>query len=291
MNHKLRLRCAPRTGQAVSSKAGAAPLRQLGAWMVVAALVWPVASAMAQAPAAASPVPAASAPAAPLDANAPAATGVATRNCATDPHPRQTLEALLAAHARGDLPALAARLDPGMLGYATFLDSAAVDFERSKLVRVHLFDPHWQCGPDLVALQVSWEKRFLDAAGYRPQLESGRMSVLLFRTGERWRIAAVAGPHPFGSGSGVTAELRFGPVLTPSATPGAAVPVELVVTDADLVRRPSVQVLLRSDTGDREVVTLIAVAPGASSSPSCPWRWWVVPHPAMARWSCALAAV
>lgn len=197
--------------------------------------------------------------------------------CARDTRPRDALADFISTFERGDLAALGSRIDPAMLGYANFLDGAALDVNRSKVVRIHLFDTVWQCGPDLVVIQTSWEKRYLDAVTFQPQLTSGRMSVLLFQggertnsertgseriTGQRWRIAAVAGPHPFGATAGVPAEVTFGPTLDVSAAGAGAVPVTLTITDSDLMRRGSVEVLLRSSNGDRELFVTPTSTPG-----------------------------
>ena len=194
--------------------------------------------------------------------------------CAQDAAPRELLAEIVAAHERADLPGLAQRLDPGMPGYGVFLDGAALDAQRAKLVRIHLFDLQWQCGPDLVALQTQWEKRYLDAVSHQPAFDSGRMSLLLVRGAQRWRLAAVAGAHPFGAAFGARAVLEFGPVVHVSATATGPTPtpLRLSVTDADLVRRGSVAVLVRSSSGDREVFTLPAVAPGRFQLNTLPMR-------------------
>ncbi len=204
---------------------------------------------------------ASAASAAPVGPRPSAATSL---GCANDTQPRDTLDEIVAAHARGDLPALAARLDPAMFGYANFLDSAQLDFARAKLARIHLFEMQWQCGPDLVALHTRWEKRYLDAVSYQPQLDSGQMSVLMFRDPlardpKRWRMAALAGANPFGAIAGSAMSIEFGPTIVAQ---GANSPVQLLLLDSDLVRRASIDVVLRSSTGDREIFTVPAVAPG-----------------------------
>lgn len=202
-----------------------------------------------------------------------AAADAPAPGCALDDRPRETLQQFVDAFERSDMAALAAKLDPAMLGWGAFLDGAALDADRSKLVRIRLFDLAWQCGPDLVVVQASWEKRFLDAVAYRPQLDSGRMSVLLFRATEQWRIAAVAGTHPFGPSGGSAAEIAFGPtvVLGTLGTAPTAVPLRLAVTDPDLGRRGSVTVVIRTGSGDREAFTLNAVAPGRFERASLPF--------------------
>ncbi len=115
---------------------------------------------------------------------------------------RRALDELILLYESADLAGLRARLDPGFIGYQRFLDGVQRDFATQRLVRIHLLEPRITAGPDVAAIQVSWEKRFVDSVRFEPQLRSGTMIVLLHRTSAGWQLAAIQGDNPFNTGLG-----------------------------------------------------------------------------------------
>jgi len=110
---------------------------------------------------------------------------------------RRAFDDLLRAYEQGDLIGLRARLDPGFIGYQAFLDTAQQDFHALRLIRVHLARPRVTAGPDVAVIQATWEKRFVDAASFRPGLTKGQVTVLMHRTPSGWQLAAIHGDSPF----------------------------------------------------------------------------------------------
>lgn len=115
---------------------------------------------------------------------------------------RQALDELVSLYERGDLAGLRARLDPGFIGYQRFLDGVQRDLAAQRLTRLHLLEPRITAGSDVAAIQVSWEKRFVDSVRFEPQLRTGTMIVLLHRTSAGWQLAAIQGDNPFNTGAG-----------------------------------------------------------------------------------------
>ena len=126
-----------------------------------------------------------------------------------------------------------------------FIDGVQQDFARQKQLRLHLKDIQLQCGPDVTAINVTWEKRFLELRTFQPALATGRMSVLLHRNREQWRLAAVGGDSPFGaSASGTAGDLdvaasvdvsRLAAVAPQSSSDDAAVQFDRM-SEEDLLR-------------------------------------------------------
>ncbi|MEO8135721.1 MAG: hypothetical protein ABI831_17305 [Betaproteobacteria bacterium] len=115
---------------------------------------------------------------------------------------RQVLDQIILLYEAADLAGLRARLDPGFIGYQRFLEGVQRDFAAQRLVRIHLLEPRITAGPDVAAIQVSWEKRFVDAVRSEPQLRTGTMIVLLHRTSAGWQLAAIQGDDPFSTAGG-----------------------------------------------------------------------------------------
>jgi hypothetical protein len=110
---------------------------------------------------------------------------------------RRAFDDFLRAYEQGDLAGLRARLDPGFIGYQALLDAAQQDFHALRLIRVHLARPRVTAGRDVAVIQTTWEKRFVDAATFRPGLTTGQITVLMHRMPSGWVLAAVHGHSPF----------------------------------------------------------------------------------------------
>jgi hypothetical protein len=121
---------------------------------------------------------------------------------------RLALDRLVAAYERSDVAALRSVLDPGFLGIQRFIDSAQLDFHANRLLRIHFSMPRTTIGPDVVVLQIDWEKRFVDAETFQPGATSGRMTVLMHRTAAGWRLAALHGDSPFALQSAAASSSR-----------------------------------------------------------------------------------
>jgi hypothetical protein len=112
---------------------------------------------------------------------------------------RRAFDDFLRAYEQGDLTGLRAHLDPGFIGYQALLDAAQQDFHALRLIRVHLAQPRVTAGPDVAVIQTTWEKRFVDAATFRPGLTTGQVTVLMHRMPSGWQLAAIHGDSPFGT--------------------------------------------------------------------------------------------
>lgn len=196
--------------------------------------------------------------------------------CSTRHGAARTLQELTEAYERNDLLTFQSRLDPSLPGFQRFIDGAQQDFARQKQMRMHLKDVQLQCGPDVTAINVTWEKRFLEVTTFQPALLTGRMSVLLHRASGVWRLAAVGGDTPFGSSASGTAgelsvplsvDISVLSTLAPQARAGRKAAASLLafpiaVIDADQAGRGTVNVVVTTDRGDRETVGLAETLPG-----------------------------
>lgn len=190
--------------------------------------------------------------------------------CSEEGGARQVLDEFLRAYENGQLNRIRERLDPAMVGYQRVIDDITQQINREKQIRVSVKDVNVQCGPDLAAIQYSWEKRFLDVVTSRPGFASGRASVLIHSEAGTWRLAGFGGENPFSeiSGPGSRAQLNFGPAFsldTVKPTPTAA-KLFMEVVDADRTGQRRLQVQLSSSSGDAERIELTEGAPGHFST-------------------------
>ncbi len=191
-----------------------------------------------------------------------------------------SLDRFVEAYERNDIATIRSRLDPALIGFQRFIDGVQLDFTRLKQLRLFLKDRQMQCGPDVTVINATWEKRFLELNTFQPGLQTGRMSILLHRNGDQWRLAAVGGDSPFGASAAGTAgdldvagvvDISALSVLAPPRAPAvrrvsAAAPTVLslpiTVVDADQAGRGSVAVVVTTSTGDRETFMLPETSPG-----------------------------
>lgn len=175
------------------------------------------------------------------------------------------LDEILRAYEIGNVNLIRTRLDPAMIGYQRLIDGMIQDGNALKQIRLHLFDTQVVAGPDVAVIQTNWEKRFLSVTSFQPGIFSGRAMFLMHRGKEGWRMAAVSGDNPFSSQSGVLGQIAFGPAVILAPGPAAGVvgiPVQIAVTDPDLIGQGTLTVELATAQGDRENLTLTAVSPG-----------------------------
>jgi len=131
-------------------------------------------------------------------------------------HARRAFDDLTRAYERADLAGMRILLDPGFIGHQRFLDAAQRDFHALRLIRIHLAQPRIVAGRDVAVIQAGWEKRFVDAATFRPALLSGQVTVLMHRTPSGWRLAALSGESPFGTLGARAGSARSGGGASPS---------------------------------------------------------------------------
>lgn len=175
------------------------------------------------------------------------------------------LDELIRAYETGNVNLLRTRLDPAMIGYQRLIDGIIQDGNALKQIRLHLFDTQVVAGPDVAVIQTNWEKRFLSVTSFQPGIFSGHAMFLMHRSKEGWRMAAVSGDNPFSSQSGVLGQITFGPavILAPGPAAGTVgIPVQIAITDPDLIGQNTLTVELATAQGDRENVTLTAAGPG-----------------------------
>ncbi len=175
------------------------------------------------------------------------------------------LDEIIRAYEIGNINLIRTRLDPAMIGYQRLIDGIVQDSNALKQMRLHLFDTQVVAGPDVAVIQTKWEKRFLSVASFQPGIFSGHSMFLMHRAKEGWRMAAVSGDNPFSSQSGVQGQIAFGPAVIIAPGPAAGVvpiPVQISVTDPDLVGQNTLSVELATAQGDRLSVALTAAGPG-----------------------------
>lgn len=154
------------------------------------------------------------------------------------------LDELIRAYEVGNVALIRSRLDPAMIGYQRFLDGVVQDSNRLIQIRIHLKDTQVQAGPDVAVIQTRWEKRFLTATGFAPDLYTGQSQFLLHRGKEGWRVAAFGGDNLFASQSGVLAQLGI-------SQTGDGLRFELL--DPDLAGMGSATVTLTMATGSQNL--------------------------------------
>lgn len=203
----------------------------------------------------------------------PPASEVVARDSSKEPasfaslkEAREALNAAIRAYESGDVMYFERQLDPDMIGRARMMDALRRDANNLRQIRLHLKNVEQHTGPDVAVIRARWEKRYLSALQLQPGMSEGQSAFLLHRTGEGWRLAAIAGDQPFGGGTGTQAQLTVRPNQIPlSALPGlpaAYAPFVIELLDPDLNGIPSLSVEVRTGQGDRELVTLLAAGPG-----------------------------
>lgn len=180
---------------------------------------------------------------------------------------REALDRIIRAYETGDLPTLRGALDASMIGYERFLDGAQNDFNALKQIRIHLFEAQVTAGPDVAAIQTVWEKRFFTVADSRPGLLSGRTLILMHRSANGWKLAAIAGDNLFSSQSGSLAQLNviapgFTRTLLAPCTLPCNIPMQIELIDPDLAGAAGATLEVRTSQGDIETVALTPVSPG-----------------------------
>jgi hypothetical protein len=172
----------------------------------------------------------------------------------------------VAAYEAGNVTFIRAKLDPAMLGLQNLLDGISDDINKQKQIRMLIKDVQLQCGPDVTAIQFSWEKRFLDVRSFTPGLFSGRGSVLMHLERGAWNVAALAGDNPFAGKRGVLAGLAFQPGanFTLNNVQPAPAPLDLTleVNDSDMAGIGTLKVQVVTSNGDVELFDLPELSPG-----------------------------
>jgi len=179
-------------------------------------------------------------------ADTPSGPNVATRLADLDEAKKvqAALDELIRAYETGNVALIRSRLDPAMIGYQRFLDGVVEDSNRLIQIRIHLKDTQVQAGPDVAVIQTRWEKRFLTATGFTPDLYTGQSQFLLHRGKEGWRVAAFGGDNLFASQSGVLGQLAIGQT-------GDGLRFE--VLDPDLAGRGTAIVTVTTATGSQNL--------------------------------------
>ncbi len=169
------------------------------------------------------------------------------------------LQALIDAYERGDVGFFQAKIDPAMPGYSRVLDAMRRDSTAQTRPRLLFTDQTWSVGPNVALLQARFQKRYFDARDLSPELIEGRVVMLLSRDGDLWRISAVTGDNPFESRA--VAPCSTGAVRLLSPANANTEPFFVEVDDNDLAGVASIQADVITDRGDRELITLAAIAP------------------------------
>ncbi len=214
------------------------------------------------------------------------ATQTINTECSTSHVASTSLSDFVSLYEQNNLIGIRNRLDPAMIGFQRFIDGLQQDFARQKQIRLFLKDIQLQCGPDITVISMTWEKRFLELTTFQPQLLVGRMTVLMHRSVDIWRLAAVGGESPFGSSaSGTAGQVTVGSAVDISSltiiSPDTAaalrsqklkivlkesatinLPLAIEVIDADQAGRGNLQIVVETSQGDRETFTLNEVAAG-----------------------------
>jgi hypothetical protein len=179
----------------------------------------------------------------------------------------------------GDALALQSKLDPAMVGYLGYVEAFKRETVQFTQRQLSYAIPVYQCGPDVAVVSFSWEKRFFDVVSFKPGLITGSSTILLQRDSTSgWRMIATAGDNLFSSTVGTRAQLNVNGTVNasllfqtlPNTNPqlralnaqNVLAPISVEVIDADQIGKGNVNVLLSTDYGDVERVTLPEVSPG-----------------------------
>ncbi|MBL8518655.1 MAG: FecR domain-containing protein [Betaproteobacteria bacterium] len=176
------------------------------------------------------------------------------------------LREFVALYEAGNIAALRAKLDSGMVGLQALVDSMTQDQNRQKQIRMLIKDVQIQCGPDLTVINYTWEKRFLDVNTFTPGLMSGRAAALMHRAGSGWNIAAFTGDNAFASSQGTAASITFQPGVNFRLDNVSVAPLALAavveVVDADQAKAGNQRVQILTSQGDMEMIDLPEISPG-----------------------------
>lgn len=113
------------------------------------------------------------------------------------PSAQAALTEAIKAYEAGDAERVIGQFDRGMVGYGEYAESVRRDAASLKQVRVQLLDTNMAAGADFVYLSSRWEKRFLTARDFKPQLHKGRTTFAMKQTDGGWRISGIAGDNLF----------------------------------------------------------------------------------------------
>jgi hypothetical protein len=120
--------------------------------------------------------------------------------CTPDSPAQRALDEFLRAYEQGNIALIQKRMDPSLIGYSVLVNDMMRDANAQKQMQIRILDRQMQCGPDVSVVDFSWEKRFIDIASFQPQLQRGRVSVLISGLGSgasgQWRISGFTGDNP-----------------------------------------------------------------------------------------------
>lgn len=113
------------------------------------------------------------------------------------PSAQAALTAAIKAYEAGDAERVIGQFDRGMVGHGQYAESVRRDAVNLRQVRVQLLDTHIAAGADIVYVSSAWEKRFLAARDFKPQLHKGRTTFAMKQSDGGWRISGIAGDNLF----------------------------------------------------------------------------------------------
>lgn len=108
---------------------------------------------------------------------------------------QQALDQMLRAYETGSITSLSQNFDPSMIGLQNMMDNIVIETSRCKQMRINLKDKKTSVGPDLAAIQASWEKRCLLLPDMKPVFETGQSTFLLHRGSQGWKTTGIAGTN------------------------------------------------------------------------------------------------
>ena len=130
----------------------------------------------------------------------PQGNPVISAQCTPNSPAQRALDDFLRAYEQGNVAFIQRRLDPALIGYSTLINDIMRDANAQKQTQIRILDRQMQCGPDVSVIDFSWEKRFIDVVTFRPELQRGRVSVLISGLGAglagQWRISGFSGDNP-----------------------------------------------------------------------------------------------
>ena len=139
----------------------------------------------------------------------PQGNPVISAQCTPNSPAQRALDDFLRAYEQGNIAFIQQRLDPALIGYSVLINDIMRDANAQKQTQIRILDRQMQCGPDVSVIDFSWEKRFIDVATFRPELQRGRVSVLISGLGAglagQWRISGFSGDNPLRTTTRVSA--------------------------------------------------------------------------------------
>lgn len=130
----------------------------------------------------------------------PQGNPVISSQCTPNSPAQRALDDFLRAYEQGNISVIQQRLDPALIGYSALINDIMRDANAQKQTQIRILERQMQCGPDVSVIDFSWEKRFIDVATFRPELQRGRVSVLISGLGAglagQWRISGFSGDNP-----------------------------------------------------------------------------------------------